>query len=77
MAVEPHSLGARPPRLDRSGPTWAQALAAWPAPKVVAADGGSGFELGLALATKRPPQEATQAGIAAVPLRGRLDVFHT
>ena len=79
MAVEPHSLawvlGRRAP--DRSGPTWSQALAAWPAVADVAADGGRGLELGLALAARRRQEEAARTGTPAVPLRGRLDVFHT
>jgi hypothetical protein len=79
MGVEPHSwawvLGRRAP--DRSGPTWAQALAAWPAVTDVAADGGSGLELGLALAARRRQEEAARAGVPAVPLHARLDVFHT
>jgi hypothetical protein len=79
MGVEPHSwawvLGRRAP--DRSGPTWAQALAAWPAVTDVAADGGSGLELGLTLAARRRQEEAARAGTEALPLRARLDVFHT
>jgi hypothetical protein len=79
MGVEPQSwawvLAQRVP--DRSGPTWAKALAAWPALADVAADGGSGIELGLTLAAQRRQEEATRAGTEAVPLRGRLDVFHT
>ena len=79
MAVEPHSwawvLGRR--AANRSGPTWAQALAAWPALQEVAADGGSGLELGLTLAAQRRQEEAVQARTEAVPLRVRLDVFHT
>jgi hypothetical protein len=79
MAVEPHSLawvlGRRAP--DRSGPTWAQALAAWPHAADVAADGGSGLELGLELARRRRQEGAARDRVAAVPLRVRLDVFHT
>jgi hypothetical protein len=79
MAVEPHSLAwvlaERAP--DRSGPTWAKALAAWPAVEDVAADGGSGLELGLALTGQRRAEVAARAQTNAVPLRGRLDLFHT
>jgi hypothetical protein len=79
MAVEPHSLTwvLAERAADRSGPTWAKALAAWPQLADVAADGGSGLELGLALASARRQEEAAKAGIPAVPLRVRLDVFHT
>ena len=79
MAVEPHSLAWVLARraADRSGPTWAQALAAWPAVEDVAADGGSGLELGLALAARRRQEVAARAQTKAVPLRGRLDLFHT
>ena len=79
MGIEPHSLawvlGVR--AADRSGPTWAKALAAWPALRDVAADGGSGIELGLELAGGRRQEEAAKAKAEAVPLRVRLDVFHT
>ncbi len=79
MAVEPFSfawvLGAR--AADRSGPTWARALAAWPEVEDVAADGGTGIELGLHLAGARRQEEATRAGAPAKPLRVRLDLFHT
>jgi hypothetical protein len=80
MAIEPHSLawvlGERAP--DRSGPTWAKALAAWPAVSDVAADGGSGIELGLRLAADKRREEAAKAKVKtpSVPLRVRLDVFH-
>ena len=51
MGIEPHSmawiLGKR--SVDRSGPTWQAALAAWPHVQDVAADGGTGIELGLKL----------------------------
>ncbi len=77
MAIEPHSLawvvGRR--AADRSGPTWAQALAAWPAVTEVAADGGTGLERGVEFA-RRARQEAAAPGTAA-PLYSRLDVFHT
>ncbi len=79
MGVEPHSLawvlGAR--AADRSGPTWAGALAAWPQVCDVAADGGTGLARGLDLAARRRRQEAAAAGAQAVPLRVQLDVFHT
>ena len=79
MGIEPHSLawvlGTRAP--DRSGPTWAQALTPWPHVRDVATDGGSGLELGLALATAKRRADAAKVGAEAVPLRVRLDVFHT
>jgi hypothetical protein len=79
MGVEPHSLawvlGQRAP--DRSGPTWAGALVAWPAVAEVAADGGSGLRLGLHLAAQRRQEVAARERAPAVPLRVRLDVFHT
>ncbi len=79
MAVEPQSyawvLGAR--ASDRSGPTWARALAAWPEVQDVAADGGSGIELGLRLAGARREEEATRNGTPTKPCRIRLDLFHT
>jgi hypothetical protein len=78
MAVEPHSfawvLGARAD--DRSGATWAQALAAWPEVEDVAADGGSGIEHGLELATEQRHEAAAAAGRPAKPFRARLDTFH-
>jgi hypothetical protein len=80
MAIEPHSMawvvGERVS--DRSGPTWAKALAAWPAVKDVAADGGSGIELGLKLAAAKRREQGAKAKVetAAVPLHVRLDVFH-
>lgn len=79
MGIEPHSLawvlGQR--ASDRSGPTWAKALAPWPDVRDVAADGGSGLELGLELAAAKRREEAAKAGTEAVPMRVRLDVFHT
>jgi hypothetical protein len=79
MAIEPHSLawvvGRR--ASDRSGPTWSQALAAWPQVTDVAADGGSGLELGVDLARRARQEAACQAKRQAVPLHNRLDVFHT
>jgi hypothetical protein len=79
MAVEPFSyawvVGAR--ARDRSGPTWARVLAAWPEVQDVAADGGTGIELGLHLAGARRQEEATRRGTPAKPFRVRLDLFHT
>jgi len=63
MGIEPHSmawvLGER--ARDRSGLTWAKALVAWPALQDVAADGGSGIELGLKLLAQQRQQDAAQA----------------
>lgn len=75
---------------DRSGDTWAQALAAWPNLTDVAADGGSGIERGLELvrAARDTAARETAANTADVsvvsaaqatpvkPLRARLDTFH-
>jgi len=76
MAVEPHSLawvtGQR--AADRSGETWAKALAAWPLLEDVAADGGTGIERGLELARAQRQQAA--GGRPARPIHARLDVFH-
>jgi hypothetical protein len=78
MGIEPHSmawvLAQRAP--DRSGPTWAKALAAWPNVTDVAADGGSGIELGLELAVAKRQEVAAKSQTKAVALRVRLDVFH-
>jgi hypothetical protein len=88
MGVEPHSLAwvlaERAP--DRSGPTWAKALAAWPSVPDVAADGGSGLKLGLELAAAKRQEDAAKANrqapaagpvpAPAVPLPIGLDVFH-
>jgi hypothetical protein len=80
MAVEPHSLawvlGQR--AADRSGETWAKALAAWPLLEDVAADGGTGIERGLELARTQRQQAAleTADGQSAKPIHARLDVFH-
>jgi len=75
-AVEPHSLawllGAR--AADRTGGTWAEALAAWPQVEDAVADGGSGLASGLLLAAQR---RAAAGGGAAAPLRVRRDVSHT
>jgi hypothetical protein len=81
MAVQPHSmawlLGQR--AKDRSGETWAKALAAWPAVTDVAADGGTGIERGVELAAAARQQEAqaTEDAPAAKAIHARLDVFHT
>ncbi len=78
MGVEPHSLtwvlGRRAE--DRSGPTWAQALRPWDRVEDVAADGGSGIELGLELAAARRQEEAAKSGQPALPLRKQPDLFH-
>jgi hypothetical protein len=78
MGIEPHSLawvlGRR--EADRSGPAWARALAAWPQLRDVAADGGSGIELGLQLAAAKRQEQAAAARAEPVPLHVRLDVFH-
>ena len=79
MAVEPFSLawvlGER--AADRSGPTWAKARAAWPELEDVAADGGRGIALGLALAGARRQEAAARTGCPAKPFRVRLDLLHT
>ncbi len=79
MAVAPFSfawvLGGR--AADRSGPTWAKALAAWPEVEDVAADGGSGLELGLELADAKRHEEAATKGTPAKALRVRPDLLHT
>jgi hypothetical protein len=79
MGVEPFSLawvlGERTP--DRSGPTWAQALAAWPDVEDVAADGGRGIALGLELAVAKRREDAAKKGGQGKDIRVRLDVFHT
>jgi hypothetical protein len=79
MAIEPHSLawvvGRR--SADRSGPAWSQVLAAWPAVTDVAADGGSGLELGIALARHARQEAADKAQTPATALHSRLDIFHT
>ena len=78
MGIEPHSLawvlGAH--AADRSGPTWAKALAAWPQVQDVAADGGSGIALGLELTAAKRHEEAAKAKTQPLPLHVRLDVFH-
>lgn len=79
MAVEPVSwawvVGQRSP--DRSGPAWAKVLAAWPAVADVAADGGSGIELGLKLTVAQRQEAARKSGHEALGIRIRLDAFHT
>jgi hypothetical protein len=81
MGVEPHSLawviGQRAG--DRTGETWAKALAPWCNVEDVAVDGGTGLERGLELAVAQRRQQAAQtpAGRPAKPIRTRLDVFHT
>jgi hypothetical protein len=74
MGVEPHSLawvlGQRGP--DRSGPTWQQALRAWPQLSYVAADDGTGMQRGL----RGLREERQQAGRGPT-LEVGLDVFHT
>jgi hypothetical protein len=81
MAVEPHSMAwvLAQRAEDRSGETWAKALAAWPEVTDVAADGGTGIERGVELAAAARQQEAaaTQDAPAAKPIHARLDVFHT
>jgi hypothetical protein len=78
MGVEPHSmawvLGER--AADRSGDTWAQALAAWPEVADVAADGGSGLARGLELAVAARQAAAQKAGGQVKPIHARLDPFH-
>jgi len=80
MAIEPHSMAwmLAERAADRSGPTWAKALAAWPAVTDVAADGGSGIELGLRLAAAKRQEQAAKAKVKTepVPLHARLDTFH-
>jgi hypothetical protein len=81
MAVQPHSmvwvLGQRAE--DRSGETWAKALAAWPELVDVAADGGTGIERGveLAIAAREQEAQASEDAADAKPIHARLDVFHT
>jgi hypothetical protein len=79
MGVEPHSLawvlGQR--AADRSGETWAQALAAWPEVEDVAADGGTGLARGLDLAAAAR-QQAVGPTPEAAPAKAfsvRLDPF--
>jgi hypothetical protein len=80
MAVEPQSfawvLGRR--AADRSGESWAKAVADWPNLQDVAADGGQGIERGLELvaAQRRQAAEQRPPGPKAKPLHVRLDLFH-
>jgi len=80
MAVEPASMawvvGQR--ATDRSGQTWAKALAAWPNLQEVACDGGTGLQRGLELAALSRQQAAVQTpdDQAAKPIHAQLDVFH-
>jgi hypothetical protein len=73
MGVEPSSLvwvlGQRTP--DRTGETWAAALAPWTRVTYTAVDGGSGLRRGLEL-TRQQRQEAGPA----LPLAANLDNFH-
>lgn len=80
MAVDPRSMawvvGQR--AADRSGETWAKALAAWPNLQRVACDGGTGLHRGLELAQAQRQQAALAeaGGQQARPLDAQLDVFH-
>jgi hypothetical protein len=73
VGVEPHRLtwviGVA--AANRAGPTWCQAVAAWPHVTYVAADGGTGLHRGLELAY----QQRQQAG-PPLPLAVNLDNFH-
>jgi hypothetical protein len=73
IGVEPHSLtwvlGQR--AADRTGATWCQALQPWDQARDVAADDGSGLQLGLKLAEV----QRQQAG-PVLPRAVRLDNFH-
>ncbi len=73
VGVEPASmtwfLGRRAD--DRSGATWAQALRPWTALEFVAADAGSGLQVGIATVRR----ERSERGQGA--LENGLDVFHT
>lgn len=73
MGVEPHSmawvLGLR--AADRTGETWANALAAWPQMNYAIVDAGTGLQRGLKLTV-----EQRQQAPAAVPLETNLDNFH-
>jgi hypothetical protein len=81
MGVEPHSLawvlGQR--TADRSGETWAKALAGWPNVQDVAVDGGTGLQRGLEIAAQNRQQAAQESPDArpAVRIHTQLDVFHT
>jgi hypothetical protein len=76
IGVEPHSLawllGRRGP--DRTGQTWAQALAPWCRLSYAVVDGGSGLRKGLELVQQHWHQEAPL--FAPLPLQTNLDNFH-
>jgi hypothetical protein len=73
MGVEPHSmawvLGLR--AADRTGETWANALAAWPQMNYAIVDAGTGLQRGLKLTL-----EQRQQAKSSVPLATNLDNFH-
>jgi hypothetical protein len=81
MGVEPYSmawvLGQR--AQDRSGDTWAAALAPWDHVQDVSADGGTGLLRGLRKVAQQRQQAAAEnpLGPPATPLHTQLDVFHT
>jgi hypothetical protein len=60
---------------ERSGPTWAKALAAWPQVHAVAAAGGSGLELGIHWACNARQEHAAQAPVTPVAVHARWDGF--
>jgi hypothetical protein len=74
MGVEPHSLawvlGQR--ASDRSGATWHHALHAWPHLAYVAADNGTGMQLGLERIRQERQQTASNRALEV-----GLDIFHT
>jgi hypothetical protein len=76
IGVEPHSLawllGQRGP--DRTGETWAQALAPWARLTYAVVDGGSGLGKGLRLVQKHWQQAAPL--LPPLPLDCTLDNFH-
>jgi hypothetical protein len=76
VGVEPHSLawllGQRGP--DRTGETWAQALAPWARLTYAVVDGGSGLGKGLKLVQKHWQQAAPL--LPPLPLDCTLDNFH-
>jgi hypothetical protein len=79
MAIDPRSmawvLGQR--AADRSGDTWAVALAAWPNLQEVACDGGTGLQRGLELAAaRRRAAPQTPGRQKALPIHAQLDAFH-
>ena len=75
MAVEPHSMAwlLAERAADRSGPTWAKALAAWPAVTDVAADGGSGIKRGLELAAAKRQEDAEAKATADAEARAKAE----